>query len=98
MRYRNWQSEPARPSASGVQIQDAVSLVYLRTMRMAVYHRMHACRSRLDIQVIERVHQIELAAAELHRLRRRQLRAWPCDIDVAPDCSHGSQLHQLGQN
>ena len=74
----DWQPEPARSGAAGVEVDDALSRLDLRHVGVAGNDHVEPGCSRIEVEVAEVMDDVDRSARERHHLPRRQSRAHAC--------------------
>src|SRR5438270_13655527 len=88
----DWQTEPARARAAGIEIQYAVFCCLRGFVGMAADDRSKAASAGIEIERIHVVQDINLQSAQFHNLGFHISQRPGLHIHVTMDSSH---LHQL---
>jgi hypothetical protein len=72
---RDGQVEPARADASRIQVDDAVAIFQLRTVRMSIDDNLYARSRWRQVEVVDGMYKVEQATTQFDRFCGGQLRA-----------------------
>lgn len=90
-RHAHWQVEAAWSGAARIEVEDAVSALYRRPVRVPVDDGVHLCRFGIEIEVIEVVEHVQQRLAHFDDLGPGQPVA---HIDVAANGGDGRNRAQ----
>src|ERR1017187_319108 len=90
--------EAARPGAARVQVEHALALLNLRAMRVPTHHHRDPRGLRTKVKVGDRMHQVEIAPAQLHHIAGRQRPAHAAHVHIAAYRRQRSDPAQFVQN
>src|SRR6185437_4964617 len=96
--YTHRQLKTARPSASGIEVENVIAPGNFWLMGVAEDHSCDGCGSWIEIQRFSVVQEIKQFTSEFHSFSWRQSRTSACVIYISADCCHRCNLSQGHQN
>ncbi len=96
--HRHRQLKPSRPARARIEVEHALAFVEVRHMRVAEEHGAKLPGCWVQVQRVQVVEHVDVAAIEKQDIGFRKFTAWAFAVHVPPNRGHRGDLGQLLQN
>src|ERR1039458_4738344 len=96
--HRNRQPKPPRAAGAGIEVEHALAAVEVGHVRVAEEHGGELSGGGVQVERVEVVEHVDVAAAEEENLRLRKLAARAVAVHIAADGGDRSDLAQILEN